>query len=245
METKECTKCHNILPVSDFNISRTSNTKKFYKTYCKSCQKLYKQNYDLNNTDKHHSYYKSHKDYYIRANKEISERNKKFILEFKLDKNCKDCGINYPYYVLDFDHLHSKKENISYLIFGRSIDVILEEISKCDIVCSNCHRIRTYNRIIKSSTKLSMSPKNIAARNRISMIKGFVNSQKSVPCADCNITYPYYVMDFDHRNPDDKLFNISEMIYSSSFSKIKEEIVKCDVVCSNCHRIRSNKENLL
>jgi len=66
----------------------------------------------------------------------------------------------------------------------------------------------------------------------------YIKTQKDVPCMDCNIKYPYYVMDFDHNG--DKLFNIAKMA-TQSWRQIKEEIAKCDVVCSNCHRLRTHK----
>ena len=48
-------------------------------------------------------------------------------------------------------------------------------------------------------------------------------------------------MDFDHRDRKTKLTNINRMINYRSYSKEKilEEIEKCDLVCANCHRIRT------
>lgn len=63
-----------------------------------------------------------------------------------------------------------------------------------------------------------------------------VDAKKSVPCADCGQQYPPYVMDFDHLG--DKLFNISAA-HSSPTQKVLNEIEKCEVVCSNCHRERT------
>lgn len=45
-------------------------------------------------------------------------------------------------------------------------------------------------------------------------------------------------MDFDHR--EDKKFNIAQLSKIASVEKLKEEIAKCDVVCANCHRIRTH-----
>jgi hypothetical protein len=49
---------------------------------------------------------------------------------------------------MDFDHLDSKtkKWNLSQWTRFANKELLLEEISKCEVVCSNCHRIRTYNR---------------------------------------------------------------------------------------------------
>jgi len=65
-----------------------------------------------------------------------------------------------------------------------------------------------------------------------------VRALKEVPCADCGVEYPYYVMDFDHVRGE-KLGDISNFISNRQYQKAYDEIDKCEVVCSNCHRIRS------
>lgn len=63
--------------------------------------------------------------------------------------------------------------------------------------------------------------------------------KSSTPCMDCDIQYPSYVMDFDHVRGV-KLGNISAQLSNfSTFEKLLEEIDKCDIVCSNCHRHRT------
>ena len=66
-----------------------------------------------------------------------------------------------------------------------------------------------------------------------------INTAKSVPCMDCGVSYPPYVMDFDHRDPSLKTTNVSRM-KTRSIELIQEEIAKCDVVCANCHRERTH-----
>ncbi len=65
---------------------------------------------------------------------------------------------------------------------------------------------------------------------------------KNRPCLDCGKIYPPWVMDFDHRDGDQKLHSISWMALrnTSNFEKIKLEIAKCDLVCANCHRQRTH-----
>lgn len=65
------------------------------------------------------------------------------------DVPCKDCGQRYPSYVMDFDHLHDKKFVIGSYTFV-TVEALLEEIAKCDVVCANCHRERTHRRKIES-----------------------------------------------------------------------------------------------
>lgn len=65
----------------------------------------------------------------------------------KEKSGCIDCNNTFPFYILDFDHVYGKKvSNIGQMIDYFSIEDILKEVSKCDIVCSNCHRERTYRR---------------------------------------------------------------------------------------------------
>lgn len=65
------------------------------------------------------------------------------------------------------------------------------------------------------------------------------NLKESSPCLDCKKHFPYYVMDFDHVRGK-KHANVMELITTLSKKKIDEEIAKCEIVCSNCHRIRTH-----
>ena len=67
---------------------------------------------------------------------------------------CVDCGKDYPYYVMDFDHVRGKKAfnlAVAYRKFGKR--QIEAEIEKCDVVCSNCHRERTHGPLVKSGSR--------------------------------------------------------------------------------------------
>lgn len=68
--------------------------------------------------------------------------------------------------------------------------------------------------------------------------RAFLNSLKRRPCADCRRRFPPYVMDFDHRRGT-KEFMIGRLL-SASLERLTREIEKCDVVCANCHRIRTH-----
>lgn len=67
--------------------------------------------------------------------------------KIKEKSGCTDCKEKYPFYVLDFDHTRGNKvSNIGQMLDYFSVQDILKEVAKCDIVCSNCHRERTYQR---------------------------------------------------------------------------------------------------
>lgn len=76
-----------------------------------------------------------------------------------------------------------------------------------------------------------------AKSRRIKYVKAKQDA-KNVPCTDCGIKYPSYVMDFDHVRGE-KQFNIGS--YPLTTIPLAKEIEKCDVVCSNCHRERTHK----
>ena len=75
------------------------------------------------------------------------KRNKEYIARIKACSCCIDCGESNPI-VLDFDHVNGVKlGNVSDISNGGySIKTIQKEIDKCEVRCSNCHRIATYNR---------------------------------------------------------------------------------------------------
>lgn len=86
------------------------------------------------------------------TDKELSAYNKKQfkqrLTKIKETAGCADCGNKNPI-VLDFDHLGNKKYNVSRMVHdGMSWKAIKKEIEKCEVVCANCHRIRTHNRFL-------------------------------------------------------------------------------------------------
>lgn len=55
---------------------------------------------------------------------------------------------------------------------------------------------------------------------------------------DCGMRFHPWVMEFDHRGDVEKRFNISKG-HKTGWKALKAEMDKCDVVCANCHRLRS------
>jgi hypothetical protein len=72
------------------------------------------------------------------------------------------------------------------------------------------------------------------------IVRPLIDAIKDRPCADCGLRFPPICMDFDHRDPTTKLENVS-ILYGNgaAWERIRAEIDKCDVVCANCHRIRT------
>jgi hypothetical protein len=84
---------------------------------------------------------------------------------------------------------------------------------------------------------------NTATKAAISRVRttkrDYVNELKKKPCMDCGRVYPPYVMEFDHvRGTKDR--SISRAVRDLlSWQRLEAEIAKCDLVCANCHRIRT------
>ena len=75
---------------------------------------------------------------------------KQKLIEIKEKSICQDCKQKYPHYVMDFDHVSGEKVgNVSRMMRSHSWEEVLQEVEKCELVCSNCHRERTWQRLQK------------------------------------------------------------------------------------------------
>ena len=66
--------------------------------------------------------------------------------ELKMSNFCQICKLEDPKHpeIYDFDHQGNKRENVSNLIQQTARwSRVLEEVRKCQMLCSNCHRIKT------------------------------------------------------------------------------------------------------
>lgn len=86
----------------------------------------------------------------VRKNRKSAEKTRSnfiFVARLKVERGCSDCGYNKHPDALDFDHLPGteKRCGVAYMMRW-SRKLILEEIAKCEVVCANCHRIRTWQR---------------------------------------------------------------------------------------------------
>jgi len=80
------------------------------------------------------------------------QRHRRLILELK-SKPCRDCGRVFPPYVMDFDHVGEKTGEASNYVYTSGTATLLTEIERCDVVCANCHRIRTQQRLRGRATE--------------------------------------------------------------------------------------------
>ena len=76
-------------------------------------------------------------------------------------------------------------------------------------------------------------------KKRRDALRDLVAKAKDKPCADCDNSYPKAVMEFDHRPGTKKVDAVANLVGSGRKAAVLLEIEKCDVVCANCHRIRT------
>ena len=115
METKICTKCGRELPLDQFNWR--DKAKGTRRADCKQC---------------HSGYMKAQ-----------YQEKKETIQDIKAELKCQKCGYDKCAEALDFHHINpeEKEDRIARMISNNySLDKIKEEMKKCIVLCSNCHR---------------------------------------------------------------------------------------------------------
>jgi len=81
--------------------------------------------------------------------------------------------------------------------------------------------------------------KDPAARRHYEKQRARIAAFKNHPCMDCRQMLPPECMDFDHVRGEKKFCIGHHRRYGDA--ELLNEIAKCDLVCSNCHRIRTRK----
>jgi hypothetical protein len=155
---------------------------------------------------------------------------------------CADCGGRFKPYQMDFDHRDPSTKSFNVMA-GRAMLMstrkVLAEVAKCDIVCVNCHRVRTRD------AERSRVRQQRAGRGQRAKLQrwwdqaGILAKLRDVPCADCGRRFEACAMDFDHREPGAKEHTVTRMVGRASTEAILAEVAKCDIVCANCHRVRT------
>jgi hypothetical protein len=145
---KICTKCGISKPEEEFGWNTRRHVLR--RTQCKECKNAHDREYRKRIRAEKLPVWYNIRDSERRSKRYNQSRTDKIKYKFiKRVKNmypCTDCGVNYPYYAMDFDHCRGKKRFGIASFSGRSMETIKNEMRKCDLVCANCHRARTHNR---------------------------------------------------------------------------------------------------
>jgi len=98
------------------------------------------------NSEYFRKWYSENKEAQQQRVKDRKIRIRDEVRQYKESNACMDCKVFYKHYIMDFDHRDrsTKISNVAELANSGSIKKVWDEIAKCDLVCANCHRERTY-----------------------------------------------------------------------------------------------------
>jgi len=137
---KRCSRCGETKPYSEFH---KYNRGDGHQAWCKTCRKAYDYEYNRRN----------HRRW---ADKKLTWQKDRaaWVRQLKAGRTCTDCGGSFPPEAMHWDHLPGtlKLGEISNNMTKWSRKLIVAEIAKCELVCANCHAIRTYRRLREASS---------------------------------------------------------------------------------------------
>lgn len=112
---------------------------------------------------------------------------------------------------------------------------------KRSTICNECQRVyknKWYHKHKHNKENFRLTRLKNKQKLKTQMLE-FLIGKSCLDCGEKDIV----TLDFDHKNPSEKVCNISTML-SNSFSwiKILKEIEKCEIRCSNCHRKKTAKQ---
>jgi hypothetical protein len=135
----KCSRCDAIKAMTLFPVSKGKAHRANRGYTCNECMREYT-----------HKHYRLHRgDYLARSKQQRLKRASllRTVIRRCKDKPCADCHITYAWYQMDFDHIGDKKFCISLSAsLGKTVEEVMVEIGKCEVVCANCHRKRTHDR---------------------------------------------------------------------------------------------------
>lgn len=131
---KRCPSCRQTKPLDEFH--RSALRRDGVQSICKLCRAALDRDR-----------YARERDVRVRRNREFVRSRVDWLRSLKVGRPCTDCGRVLPPEAMQWDHLPGtpKRGDVSTLT-GRSMQEILQEIAKCELVCANCHVIRTFKR---------------------------------------------------------------------------------------------------
>ena len=108
--------------------------------------------------------------------------------------------------------------------------------------CPGCVEAnRTYNKQIREKYRERF--KFYAYRNRRMKSMRLRETKAQTPCHDCGNSFPWYVMEYDHVPERGIKVKSPGQMTDAGWSKIQTELDKCDIVCANCHKVRTYNRN--
>jgi hypothetical protein len=129
---KQCKRCGQQKPLTEFHRWRDR-----HQSWCKPCRAEYAA-----------AHYQRNKEHRQAQNKRRQSEFRAWYTALKSGKPCADCGLEFHPAAMQWDHLPGRKKEaaLGTLVRLGSRERVLQEIAKCELVCANCHAIRSFIR---------------------------------------------------------------------------------------------------
>jgi len=217
---RRCRKCRRALPCTLFGRHRENGR----QWWCKGCFRDYFAARGQKHLDQVKAAVKRRR---LESRKLVAERRQ---------LGCADCGERDPV-ILEFDHVAAKNGNVSDMVrHAVAPKRVAAEMDRCEVVCSNCHRIRTFSRMEYS---WRLVPDGVELDGRYTPgvrrnLKYVLALLRAAHCADCGEN-DIRVLEFDH--VDGKTGDVTVMARDGcSLARLEDEVDRCEIRCCNCHR---------
>jgi hypothetical protein len=130
---RTCAMCGLTKPASDFHRSRTGQF-----SYCRDCRCVYDRSY----------YAERGKPARLERQRVHRDAAREWMDSLKEGRPCADCGRIFAPSIMHWDHLpeYAKVDEIGSMVASLRRARVLDEIAKCELVCANCHVMRTVRR---------------------------------------------------------------------------------------------------
>lgn len=124
---KQCFKCKISKPENRFY--KNERTKDGLYIYCKACHSIITKKWQ-----------KENKELCSSIRKKRYNKKRKFLVSYKKGLKCQVCGES-DSVCLVFHHRNPKEKDfyVGCSVSGYSLERIMKEIAKCDVLCANCH----------------------------------------------------------------------------------------------------------
>ena len=136
--SRTCTACKLSKPLSEFHRRGDG-----YQSWCKVCRRAWDA-----------AYHARRRPISLTQKRARQQGLIAWMRELKSSRPCTDCGGWFHPAAMTFDHLRgtSKRGDVSNLLYAGYRKVLLDEIAKCELVCANCHAVRTFMRETQPQT---------------------------------------------------------------------------------------------
>lgn len=146
----------------------------------------------------------------------------------KREQGCRDCGETDPA-CLDFHHedVANKKMAVTDMItYGYGRDKIRSELTKCTVLCANCHSIEHHG-IDDAQSEPTVGWSSLRA--------WLYEYKAAAGCARCERADPRCLV--CHHDSENKRATVAQMVSDGrSRDEIETELDRCTILCANCHR---------